>query len=188
MRISDWSSDVCSSDLMWWVVASFDTRTLPANHGQVAVELYAGNASEEGDKRPLLVGLGGAEGGNAWARPVWKKQRDRFIEQGYAVLALGYFGAPDTPETLDSISLAGIHAAIVAAANDPRVDGRCIAGIGGSRGGEAALLLASHYIDIAPVVALVHGGAGFASCTAALVKHAFLLSAYTRHFVPDAVR
>src|SRR3546814_6923267 len=70
---------------MWWVVASFDTRTLPANHGQVAVELYAGDASDAGDKRPLLVGLGGAEGGNAWARPVWKQQRDRFLEQGYAV-------------------------------------------------------------------------------------------------------
>lgn len=169
---------------MWWVVASFDTHTLPANHGQVAVELYAGNASEEGDKRPLLVGLGGAEGGNAWARPVWKKQRDRFIEQGYAVLALGYFGAPDTPEKLDRISLAGIHAAIVAAANDPRVDGRCIAVIGGSRGGEAALLLASHYPDIDAVVALVPGSAVFASGTDAMVTPAFSLHDQPLPFVP----
>ena len=48
---------------MWWVVARFDTKTLPARHGQVDVELFA----RDGAKRPLIVGLGGGEGGNAWA-------------------------------------------------------------------------------------------------------------------------
>src|SRR5690606_10723930 len=44
---------------MWWVVASFDTQTLPDNHGKVAVELYAGDTDEGAAPRPLLVGLGG---------------------------------------------------------------------------------------------------------------------------------
>lgn len=190
MKLLKWSSIavlflvLALGAYMWWVVASFDTQTLPANHGQVAVELYAGAASEEGDKRPLLVGLGGAEGGNAWASPAWRKQRDRFIEQGYAVLALGYFGAPGTPEKLDRISLDGIHAAIIEAARDPRVDGRCIAVIGGSRGGEAALLLASHYPDIDAVVALVPGSAVFASGTDAMVTPAFSLHDKPLPFVP----
>lgn len=169
---------------MWWVVASFDTQTLPANHGQVAARLYAGDDGDAPDKRPLLVAMGGSEGGNAWASQAWKKQRDRFIEQGYAVLALGYFGAPGTPEKLDRISLDGIHAAIVEAARDPRVDGRCVAVIGGSRGAEAALLLASHFPDIDAVVAMVPGSAVFASLTDAMVTPGFSLHDQPLPFVP----
>ena len=125
---------------MWWVVARFDTRTLPARHGQVDAELFA----RDGGKHPLIVGFGGGEGGNAWATNTWRKQRERFLDQGYAMLAVGYFGTPNSPEKLDRISLDGVHAAIMKAAQDPRVDGRCIAVIGGSRGAELALLLASH--------------------------------------------
>ena len=125
---------------MWWVVERFDTETLPPRHGQVDVELFA----RDGGKRPLIVGLGGGEGGNAWASARWTPQRERFLDQGYALLALGYFGTPNSPETLDRISLDGVHAAIVEAGKDPRVDGRCVAIIGGSRGAELALLLASH--------------------------------------------
>ena len=171
---------------MWWVVASFDTQTLPANHGKVAVELYAGDgdAAVAGAKRPLLVGLGGAEGGNAWASQAWRKQREHFLEQGYAMLALGYFGAPGTPEKLDRISLDAIHAAILQAANDPRVDGRCIAVVGGSRGAEAALLLASHFPDIDALAALVPGSAVFAAGTDAMVTPAFSLHDQPLPFVP----
>ncbi|MDQ3039641.1 MAG: hypothetical protein M3Q51_09075, partial [Pseudomonadota bacterium] len=138
---------------MWWVVASFDTKTLPERHGQVDVQLYA----RDGVPRPLLVGFGGGEAGNAWTGDRWKPQRERFLDQGYAMLAVGYFGAPNSPEQLDRISLDGIHDAILKAAKDPRVDGRCIGVIGGSRGGELALLLASHYPDIHAVVAIVPG-------------------------------
>ena len=173
---------------MWWVVASFDTQALPANHGKVAVELYAGDehgpATGATTKRPLLVGLGGAEGGNAWASPAWSRQRARFLEQGYAMLALGYFGAPGTPQKLDRISLDAIHAAILQAAADPRVDGRCIAVIGGSRGAEAALLLASYFPDIDAVVALVPGSAVFAAGTQAMVTPGFSLHDQPLPFVP----
>ena len=169
---------------MWWVVASFDTQTLPDNHGKVAVELYAGDTDEGAAPRPLLVGLGGAEGGNAWASPAWKRQRERFLDQGYAMLAVGYFGVPGTPEKLDRIALDGIHAAIRQAAGDPRVDANCIAVIGGSRGAEAALLLASHFPDIDAVVALVPGSAVFASGTTAMVTPAFSLHDQPLPFVP----
>lgn len=47
----------------WYQAKNFDTTTLPARYGKVATELFLGG----GDGQPLLVGLGGAEGGNAWA-------------------------------------------------------------------------------------------------------------------------
>lgn len=165
---------------MWWVVASFDTETLPARHGQVDVELFA----REGGKRPLLVGLGGSEGGNAWASARWKPQRERFLDQGYALLALGYFGTPNSPEKLDRISLDGVHAAIRKAAQDPRVDGRCIAIVGGSRGAELALLLASHYPDIDAVVAIVPGSAVFPALTDAMTTPGFSFHDQSLPFVP----
>ncbi|WP_347247361.1 acyl-CoA thioester hydrolase/BAAT C-terminal domain-containing protein [Thermomonas sp.] len=163
-----------------WSVAQVDTKTLPARHGQVDSVLYA----HEGGKHPLLVGLGGSEGGNAWASNAWKRQRERFLEQGYAMLALGYFGTPHSPEQLDRISLNGIHDAILAASKDPRVDGRCIAVIGGSRGGELALLLASHYPDIHAVVAIVPGSAVFPALTQAMNTPGFSLHGKPLPFVP----
>ncbi len=156
---------------MWWVVARFDTQTLPARHGQVDAELFA----HDGEKRPLIVGLGGSEGGNAWATKTWQKQRERFLDQGYAMLAVGYFGTPNSPKHLDRISLDGVHAAIAKAAQDPRVDGRCIALIGGSRGAELALLLASHYPEIGAVVAIVPGSAVFPALTDAMTTPGFSL-------------
>jgi len=165
---------------LWWVVARFDTKTLPARHGQVDVELFA----RDGEKRPLIVGLGGSEGGNAWATRSWQKQRERFLDQGYAMLAVGYFGTPNSPEKLDRISLDGVHAAIAEAAQDPRVDGRCIAVVGGSRGAELALLLASHYPDIKAVVAIVPGSAVFPALTDAMTTPGFSLHDRPLPFVP----
>ena len=165
---------------MWWVVARFDTETLPARHGQVDAELFA----RQGAKRPLIVGLGGGEGGNAWASERWKPQRERFLDQGYALLALGYFGTPNSPQHLDRISLGGVHAAIMEAARDPRVDGRCIALIGGSRGAELALLLASHYPEIDAVVAIVPGSAVFPALTDAMTTPGFSLDDKPLPFVP----
>ena len=165
---------------MWWVVYSFDTETLPPRHGQVDAELFA----REGGTRPLLVGLGGSEGGNPWASERWKEQRERFLDQGYALLALGYFGTPNSPERLDRISLDGVHAAIMEAARDPRVDGRCIAVIGGSRGAELALLLASHFPDIKGVVAIVPGSAVFPALTDAMTTPGFSLRDQPLPFVP----
>lgn len=164
----------------WWVVASFDTRTLPARHGQVDAKLFA----RDGMKRPLIVGLGGGEGGNAWATKTWERQRERFLDQGYAVLAVGYFGTPNSPEKLDRISLDGVHAAIEKAAQDPRVDGRCIAVMGGSRGAELALLLAAHYTDIKAVVAIVPGSAVFPALTDAMTTPGYSFHDQPLPFVP----
>lgn len=147
-----------------WTVYSFDTETLPERHGQVDARLYA----PAGPPRPLLVGLGGAEGGNSWTREQWQRQRDRFQQQGYAFLALGYFGLPNTPEALDRIALEGVQDAIAEAQADPAVNGDCVVLIGGSKGAELALVLAAREPDIDAVVALAPGDTVFPAHTDAM--------------------
>lgn len=165
---------------MLYVVNSFDTETLPINHGKVSAELFVG----DGNHQPLIVGLGGSEGGNAWASEQWKSQRDKYLAQGYSFLAVGYFGMEGTPEKLDRIALEGIHDAIAKAAENVKVDGRCIAVIGGSKGGELALSLGSHYKDIKAVVGIVPAHAVFAGLTDALTTSSFTYQGKQLPFVP----
>jgi pimeloyl-ACP methyl ester carboxylesterase len=113
--------------------------------------LYVG----EGENQPLIVGLGGSEGGNAWANDYWKETRTQFIKRGYAFLAVGYFGVKDAPPVLNRIAIEDVWNAIMAATKNPRINKTKIAVIGGSRGADLALLLGSYYTDITCVVGLV---------------------------------
>lgn len=119
--------------------------------------LYLG----KGNNQPLIVGLGGSEGGNAWSGDHWKETRDKFIKDGYAFLALGYFGAKGTPEILNKIAIEDVYNAILAAAKEAQINKNKIAIIGGSRGADLALLLGSYYKDISCIVAIVPSHAVF---------------------------
>ncbi len=152
---------VCSLFYVFVTLISCGTPDIPENHSQVESRLYLG----EGKNQPLIVGLGGSEGGNAWDSDRWKKTRDQFINNGYAFLALGYFGAKGTPEQLDRISIDAVHKAIIEASKNSKIDSTRIAIIGGSKGAELALLLASYYKDINCVVAIVPGYAAFPALT-----------------------
>jgi pimeloyl-ACP methyl ester carboxylesterase len=163
-----------------WVVYSFDTETLPAHYGQVDTELYV---PEQGAAR-LIVGLGGAEGGNAWTSDRWSAQRNRFLEQGYAFLAVGYFGAPNTPKQLDRIALEGVHAAILKAQADARIGDDCVTVLGGSKGAELALSLAAHFPDIDAVVALAPGDTVFPAHTDAMTTSSWALDGKPLPFAP----
>lgn len=163
-----------------YLVLSFDTKNFPENHGVVEAELFLG----DGENQPLIVGFGGGEGGNAWASDFWKEQRDEFISRGYAVLAIGYFGAKGTPQNLDRIALEGVHQAILETANHPNINGECIAAIGGSKGGELSLLLASHFPEIKSVIAIVPGSAVFPALTIAMNTPSFSLNGELLPFVP----
>jgi dipeptidyl aminopeptidase/acylaminoacyl peptidase len=123
----------------------------------VESKLYLGN----GDNQPLIVGLGGSEGGNAWATDYWKKTRDQFIEKGYAFLAIGYFRAKGTPDTLNKISIEDVYNAIKIATENNLINKKRIAIIGGSRGADLALLVGSYYKDIQCVVSIVGSSAVF---------------------------
>ena len=123
--------------------------------------LYLG----KGENQPLIVGLGGSEGGNAWTSDYWKKTRDQFLEKGYAFLAIGYFNAKNTPQLLEKIALEDVHNAIVKATENKQVDAERIAIVGGSRGGDLALLVASYYDNIDCVVGIVPSHAVFSGNT-----------------------
>jgi dienelactone hydrolase len=143
------------------LIVSACSDDLPENYGNVQPILFLG----DGDRQPLVVGLGGSEGGNAWATERWKPTRDKFVKAGYAFLALGYFGAAGTPEQLDRIAIESVHQAILNAAKNPKVDGNRIALVGGSKGAELALVLASYFKDIDCVVAMVPGNCAFPALT-----------------------
>jgi uncharacterized protein len=113
--------------------------------------LYLG----EGNQQALVVGFAGAEGGNAWTSDYWKKTRDQFIEKGYAFLAIGYFGAKGTPDTLQKIAIENIYKAITIACKNKKINKKKIAMVGGSRGADLALQVASHYKNISCVVSML---------------------------------
>jgi pimeloyl-ACP methyl ester carboxylesterase len=141
--------------------ASDSNGAWPERHGQVSQQLFLG----KGKKQALIVGFGGSEGGNPWASNFWKGQRDRFLDQGYAVLAMGYFATKDSPAKLDRIAIEAVHAAVMDAAKANEINRECIIVMGGSRGAELALLLGSLYSDYDAVIGIVAGSAVFPALT-----------------------
>ena len=90
--------------------------------------------------RAILL-LGGSEGGIAWhghRAPI-----NALVKKGYAVLALAYFKHAGLPETLNSIPLEYFDNAIRWLTHNDLTMGGNVAIIGGSKGAEAALLVAS---------------------------------------------
>ena len=137
------------------VLKAYTQETLKTTNTESV--LYLGN----NECQPLIIGLGGAEGGNAWTSDYWKATRDQFIDKGYAFLAIGYFAANGTPAQLEKIAIEDIYNAIKVATKNKKVNKNKIAIIGGSRGADLALLLGSYYNDIDCIVGLVPSNAVF---------------------------
>lgn len=156
------------------------TKTLPERHGQVESRLFLGETSGQS----LIVGFGGSEGGNAWASDHWKPQRDKFLAQGYAFLAIGYFGTRETPRQLDRIALESVHQVIINATKNPLIDSRCIALMGGSKGAELVLALATYYPNYKSVIAIVPGSAIFPALTLSMNTSSFSYQGNELPFVP----
>jgi pimeloyl-ACP methyl ester carboxylesterase len=135
-------------------------------------------------KQPLIVGLGGSEGGNAWDSDYWKKTRDEFIAKGYAFLAIGYFGGKGSPDTLNKISINQVHDAIMVATKNKKIDKNKIAIIGGSRGGDLALMIGSFYKDIKAVIAIVPSHVAFPGHTNHFTTSAWTFNNKELPFVP----
>lgn len=98
---------------------------------------------------PTIIVLGGSEGGTAMVRALG----DQFVNEGYAVLALSYFGAPGLPATAENIPLEYFDQAISWLRRQPEADPERIGIFGISKGGEAALLVASRSRDLRAVAA-----------------------------------
>lgn len=144
------------------LVLKFYKPLLSKNYGQVDAQLFTGDGKEQ----PLIVVFGGSHGGNAWTENYWAVIRSRFLSEGYAVLAIGYFKAGHAPDALDRISLNAIHDTIMSISKHPKINEHKIALLGSSRGAELVLNLASRYENFDAVVALVPSHVTFPSVTA----------------------
>ncbi len=101
-----------------------------------------------GARHPAILLLGGSEGGDimAYSAP-------RFAQAGYVAASVAYFGLPGLPQTLEEIPVETVGKALDAIVARSDVDPNRIAILGGSKGGELALLAASVYPQIHAVVA-----------------------------------
>jgi dienelactone hydrolase len=95
--------------------------------------------------------LGGSEGG------LHERDARVLAAEGFTVLALTYFGAPGLPPGLIDVPLEYFFRALDLLVARSRTGGR-LAVVGGSRGGEAALLIASHDERVGAVVSVVGSG------------------------------
>ena len=104
-----------------------------------------------GKRGPVILVLGGSEGGEGGG----KRLAEALAKQGYGVLALAYFKAEGLPEQLQEIPLEYFGKGVAWLQAQPLVDAGHIGLYGISKGGEAALLVASREPAIKAVVAVV---------------------------------
>ena len=107
---------------------------------------------EDGVRRPGVLLLGGSEGG------LHELDAALLAGHGFTVFALAYFGVKDVPDTLVDIPLEYFGAALAALRDHGSVQPDRIAVMGGSRGGEAALLIGSEFPEVGAVVSVVGSG------------------------------
>ncbi len=103
----------------------------------------------EGGPHPGLIILSGSDGGlHEWLAQV-------LASNGFAALTLAYWGYRDLPKELVEISLEYFQKAVAWMKRQKSVRAELLAVVGGSKGGELALLLGATYHDIKAVVAWV---------------------------------
>jgi len=106
-------------------------------------------AAGEGSHPGILL-LGGSEGG------LGRAMKDIALElqrEGFSVFQLAYFGAPGTSETLERIPLELFDRGLDWLGGRPGVDAQRLALVGGSKGAEAVLLVATRHPELRAVVA-----------------------------------
>ncbi|RYY42057.1 MAG: dienelactone hydrolase [Sphingomonadales bacterium] len=136
-----------------------------------------------GKSGPAILVLGGSEGGEGGG----KRLAEAFARQGYGALALAYFNAEGLPKQLQEVPLEYFATAVAWLQAQPLVERGKIGVYGISKGGEAALLIASREPAIRAVVAvvpssLVWQGINFADYTD--VKSSFSLGGKPVAYVP----
>lgn len=97
---------------------------------------------------PAVILLGGSEGG------LYEPRARALAANGFAALTLAYFGYANLPDELVEIPLEYFDRAIAWMKAQPMVRAGGLALLGGSKGGELALLVASRNRDVRAVVAM----------------------------------
>jgi dienelactone hydrolase len=97
---------------------------------------------------PGIVVLGGSGGGLNWSAEV----ATELARNGYAALALAYFGLPSLPKTLVNIELEYFEAAFDWLGRQASVSSTRLGLVGGSRGAELALQLGATFSTVSLVI------------------------------------
>ena len=108
--------------------------------------------NEGAQPKKAIIMLGGSEGGKSWSRI--KQPVQHLVERGYAILSLAYFGEEGLPDTLEEIPLEYFQTAFERLSKCADIILGAFAVLGGSKGAEAALLLASTFPQVKAVVAM----------------------------------
>ncbi|MEP2026220.1 MAG: acyl-CoA thioester hydrolase/BAAT C-terminal domain-containing protein [Reichenbachiella sp.] len=170
---------ICSFIIGMIILFSY-TPPLSINHGKLDLKLYL----PEGKPQAMIVGFGGAEGGSPWTSDHWSTTRQRFLNEGFAFLSIGYFGSKTTPDELDRISLNAIYDSIQSIVSKNNLTSNKIALIGGSKGGELILNLASQYSVFSCVIALVPSHVSFPAHTPWMNTSSWTLNEEELTYVP----
>jgi pimeloyl-ACP methyl ester carboxylesterase len=112
----------------------FDVKTVV--YKNLVAKLYLPRSAV---KVPVVIAFGGSDGGLAGG----DGNAELLAPHGIAVLSLAFFKGEGIPPTLDQIPLEYFVSAVDYLATVPAVDAGKIGVVSGSRGSEAALLLAS---------------------------------------------
>lgn len=100
---------------------------------------------------PTVIAVGGSEGGFITGDAFGKM----LSKEGIAVLGVAYFGIDGLPSTIDRIPIEYFVRAVDYAQRQPALDPRRIGIVGGSKGGELVLVLASLEPRIRSICAIV---------------------------------
>lgn len=106
------------------------------NYKNLVAELYLPKSTKA---VPVVIAFGGSEGGIGTG----KANGEMIAPHGVAVLALAYFDAPGISKTLDQIPLEYFLDAIDYVTTHKQINANKIGVVSGSRGSEAAFLMAS---------------------------------------------
>lgn len=121
------------------------------NEGGLVGAYYA---PKDGKRHPAILAFGGSEGGLSTG----EYDATYYSALGYAVLGVAYFGAEGVPDALQQIPLEYFEKAMTWLDGRPEADATKLAVMGGSRGGELAILLGATYPRIKAVIAQVPSG------------------------------
>jgi dienelactone hydrolase len=159
------------------VAPNVEKRTVPASEGFVGV-VYV---PEGPGPHPVIVGFGGSEG---W---LWfgDSIAATYASLGYVGVGVAYFGEATLPAKLTDVPLEYFQNVFDYVAKIPEADAAKIAVMGGSRGGELALLLGAHFSEVSAVVALVPSGLVWGSA-GDIGAFAWTLDGTGLPFVPNA--
>lgn len=105
-----------------------------------------------GKRAPGVLVLGGSEGGIGVAADAIARQLSR---EGFSALALSYWGAPGQPKRMEELPLDTFDTALSWLRSQSTVNPDGTAVVGASKGGEAAVLLASRHPDVSATVGYV---------------------------------